>query len=44
MGDENLFEFLHFELVNYCVNEKKVKIAQLNSEIRYFIRISFLGQ
>lgn len=26
MGDENLFEFLHFELVNYCVNDKKVSI------------------
>jgi hypothetical protein len=36
MGDENLFEFLHFELVNYCVNDKKeneqtqsTKISQL---------------
>lgn len=29
MGDENLFEYLHFELVNYCINGpdgKKVKI------------------
>ncbi|CAG9807127.1 unnamed protein product [Chironomus riparius] len=36
MGDENLFEFLHFELVNYCVNDKReneqtqsTKISQL---------------
>ncbi|XP_070503060.1 trafficking protein particle complex subunit 6b [Chironomus tepperi] len=36
MGDENLFEYLHFELVNYCVNDKKeneqtqsTKISQL---------------
>lgn len=28
MGDENLFEYMHFELVNYCINglsDKKVK-------------------
>lgn len=25
MGDENLLEYLHFELVNYCVNDKKVR-------------------
>lgn len=27
MGDENLLEFLHFELVNYCVNDKKVRFG-----------------
>lgn len=26
-GDENLLEFLHFELVNFCVNDKKVVIS-----------------
>lgn len=26
MGDENLLEYLHFELVNYTVNEKKVSL------------------
>lgn len=25
MGDENLLEYLHFELVNFCVNDKKVR-------------------
>ena len=28
MGDESLFEYMHFELVNYCINgfnEKKVR-------------------
>jgi hypothetical protein len=24
MADESLLEYLHFELVNYCVNDKKV--------------------
>lgn len=32
MGDESLFEYMHFELVNYCINgfnEKKVQIRHL---------------
>lgn len=29
MADENLLEFLHFELVNYCVNDKKVSRRSL---------------
>lgn len=30
MGDENLLEYLHFELVNYCVNDKKVSRPKLS--------------
>jgi len=37
MGDENLFEFLHFELVNYCVNEKKVSCACWHRSISLII-------
>lgn len=25
MADENLLEYLHFEIVNFCVNDKKVR-------------------
>lgn len=39
MGDENLFEFLHFEIVNYCVNEKKVKWIQFYLKIPHFMKI-----
>lgn len=28
MADEGLLEYLHFELVNYCVNDKKVRKIQ----------------
>lgn len=31
MGDENLLEYLHFELVNYCVNDKKVSGFELSA-------------
>lgn len=34
MGDENLLEYLHFELVNYCVNDKKVNSARNNRRKR----------
>lgn len=32
MGDETLLEYLHFELVDYCVNEKKVSSTLRNYE------------
>ncbi|CAO1429026.1 unnamed protein product [Diamesa serratosioi] len=29
MGDDNLLEYLHFEIVNYTVNDKKVRLTLL---------------
>lgn len=40
MGDENLLEYLHFELVNYCVNDKKVSLTLRFSE--NFVKTNFL--
>lgn len=40
MAEESLFEFLHFEIVNYCVNEKKVSKERFElklSEIYQFV-------
>lgn len=41
MGDENLFEYLHFELVNYCVNDKKENEQTQSSKISQLEYVGF---
>lgn len=38
MSDENLLEYLHFELVNFCVNDKKVGESWSEIMSRWFYK------